>query len=172
MTTCPGCGVTLPVAASAPDPPDDVTSAECWQLYGEVIAYGMAHPAELGRWLQTTTDAYRLQHLSSSTPLITTAFGLNSLYLVFERGFTGLQAREAHGYLANTVDSWPTFELSSPVTYSMTVFDVAMADSPAEHAELVVKWGASVWAQWAPVHDEIAEMTDRQLTGWHPKVKG
>jgi hypothetical protein len=42
-------------------------------LYGEVIAYGLAHPAQHKLWHQTCTDAYRLQHLTPSTKPITTA---------------------------------------------------------------------------------------------------
>jgi hypothetical protein len=137
------------------------------KLYGEVIAYGMAHPARLARWHQTCTDAYRLQHLLPSTKPITTAFALNSLYLVFELGFTGIQSREAHGYLANTVPAWPRF---TPATTAgdVTVFDVAMAATPEEHGDLVLRWGRSVWAAWSHVHAEIAAMTDRQLRGWRP----
>jgi hypothetical protein len=97
----------------------------------------------------------------------TTAFALNSLYLVLERGFTGIQSREAHGYLANTVRAWPRFTPAT-TTGDVTVFDVAMAATPEEHGDLVVRWGRSVWAAWSHVHAEIAAMTDRQLHGWRP----
>jgi hypothetical protein len=50
----------------------------------------------------------------------------------------------------------------------VTVFDVAMAGTPGEHADLVQRWGRSVWAAWSHAHAAIAEMTDRQLGGRHP----
>jgi hypothetical protein len=170
-SVCPGCGLDLPDlepprVGGDPEPAFDA-SPECLDLYGEVIAYGMSHPAQLARWHQTCTDAYRLQHLVPSTKPITTAFALNSLYLVLERGFTGVQSREAHGYLANTVTTWPRFTVA-PTVGDVTVFDVAMAGTPEEHGSLVRRWGRSVWAGWSHVHAEIAEMTDRQLHGWHP----
>jgi hypothetical protein len=40
---------------------------------------------------------------------------LNSLYLVFERGFTGIRARQAHGYPADTVAARPEFERAPSV---------------------------------------------------------
>ncbi|MFC0039359.1 DUF5946 family protein [Actinomadura rayongensis] len=166
MSVCPGCGLDLPGAREGAGSAYRA-SPECLELYGEVIAFGMAHPAELGRWHQTCTDAYRLQHLAPSTKPITTAFALNALYLVFERGFTGVQAREAHGYLADTVAAWPEFE-RAPSVGAVTVFDVAMAGTVAEHADRVQEWGRSVWAAWSHVHADVAAMTDRQLDGWRP----
>jgi Family of unknown function (DUF5946) len=164
---CPGCGLELPRSAALEADSTYHASPECLEVYGEVIAYGFAHPEELGRWHQTSTDAYRLQHLTPSTKPITTAFALNSLYLVLERGFTGIQSREAHGYLANTVTTWPEFTpAATPGT--VTVFDVAMADTLERHADLVQQWARSVWAAWSHTHAEIAEMTDRQLHGWRP----
>jgi hypothetical protein len=143
-------------------------SPECDRLYGEVAGYTHQHAALLGRWHQTCVDAYGAQHIGEQTPPIATAFTLNGLYLVLERGFSGFQAREAHGHLANTVDSWPRFT-PPPEVGEVTVFDVALASSPEEHIELVRRWGRSVWAAWHHVHDQVAEMTDRQLHGWRPR---
>jgi Family of unknown function (DUF5946) len=163
---CPGCGLGLPATGAVPDPAYNA-SPECRSVYDEVVAYGLAHPVRLARWHQTCTDAYRLQHLTPSTKPISTAFALNSLYLVLERGFTGIQAREAHGHLATTVSAWPRF-VPAAAPGGMTVFDVAMAGTPDEHAERVEQWGRAVWAAWSHVHAEVAELTDRQLAGWRP----
>jgi hypothetical protein len=59
-TRCPGCGLELPGSERPGEDPAFNASPECVNLYGEVIAYGMAHPARLARWHQTCTDAYRM----------------------------------------------------------------------------------------------------------------
>lgn len=104
MSTCPGCGIELPGdAAGLPPRVGYLATPECHALMGEVVGYEWANPAALARWHQVTVDAYCAQHTGPNTRPIATAFALNGLYLVLERGFTGLQVREAHGYLAETV---------------------------------------------------------------------
>jgi hypothetical protein len=169
VSRCPGCDIELPTESWTGGDPRFNASAECWRLYGEVTGYAASHPAQLGRWHQTCVDAYGAQHSGDTTRAITTAFALNGLYLVFERGFTGFQVRQAHTHLASTVKAWPQFV--RPVsTGDVNIFDVALASSPEEHIEFVRRWGASVWSAWSHVHDEVAEMTDRQLHGWHPRT--
>jgi hypothetical protein len=168
MIKCPGCGVELPRAGEAPAAAQYNASAECWQVYGEVVSYGALHAVQLGRWHQTCVDAFTAQHVGPKTAPLTVAFALNGLYLVLERGFSGIQVREAHGYLTNTVDSWERRSLPRSVG-SMTAFDVALAADPADHAVLVERWGRSVWDAWAHVHEAVAELTDRQLAGWRPR---
>lgn len=169
MSRCPGCGLDLP---DAPAPPARTggyrASPECVALYGEVVGYEATDPVRLAPWHQTCVDAYGAQHAGPESKPIGVAFALNGLYLVLERGFTGIQAREAHGYLAGTVDSWPSFEPPASAG-EVTVFDVAMAGSGDEHIAAVQRWGRSVWETWRHVHAQIAELTDRQLEGWRPR---
>jgi hypothetical protein len=160
--------VELPDGQWTPDTTGYNASPECESLNGEVAAYTHLHAARLGHWHQTCVDAYGAQHISERTRPITAAFALNGLYLVLERGLSGFQARQAHGFLARTVNSWPHFT-APPTVGQITVFDVALASSPEEHIELVQRWGRSVWSAWHHVHDQVAEMTDRQLNGWHPR---
>ncbi|MFI7610257.1 DUF5946 family protein [Nonomuraea terrae] len=167
MSVCPGCRLELPDERRTSNETRYNASPECLRLSGEVAAFNHAHPARLAIWHQTCVDAYGAQHVSAGTKPIAVAFALNGLYLVFERGFTGLQARNAHGYLANTVPSWPRFTPPDNVG-KVTVFDVTMASSVGEHIDLVQTWGRSVWAAWSHVHNEIATMTDAQLGSWHP----
>jgi hypothetical protein len=171
VIVCPGCGVELPRDSAAPPASQYNASAECWQVYGEIVSYGALHAASLGRWYQVCVDSFGAQHVGENTAAITVAFALNGLYLVFERGFSGLQVREAHGYLANTVDSWDRLPRPGSVG-AMTAFDVALAADPEEHAALVERWGRSVWESWTHVHDVVADLTDRQLAGWTPRTGG
>lgn len=170
MVICPGCGARF-FAGSAVLGGHDAydTSPECWYAYGELASFIAAHPADLAVWQQTAVDSFRLQHLRDSISGIKPAFGLNGLYLVFELGFTGLQARAAHGHLANTVRTWPAYQRPDVVA-GMTVSDVSI-DSVDACAEDMATWGRSVWDAWAHVHDEVAEATDRQLSGWHPPAR-
>lgn len=170
MRTCPGCGLELPGdAVDLPPRVGYLATPECHALMGEIVAYEAANPAQLLRWHQLTVDAYGAQHTGPRTRTITTAFALNGLYLVLERGFSGTHAREAHGYLAETVPEWPRFAPpSGPPAYAVTVLDVALAGSPEEHRDLLMRWGGCAWDAWRHVHAEVAEMTDRQLRGWRP----
>lgn len=167
---CPGCGVSLPPDPAAPPSTTYNASAECWQVYGEIVSYSAQHPVQLGTWHQTCVDAFTAQHVGPHTAALGITFALNGLYLVYERGFSGFQVREAHGYLANTFDEWVRYEPPENVG-AITAFDVALASDPDEHIDLVRRWGQEVWSAWERVHDLIATLTDLQLTGWRPGTR-
>jgi hypothetical protein len=160
---CPGCGVSLPSTGQHAAPPRRRASAECWQRYGEVAGAILANPAVLGRWHQTSVDAYAAQHVAPDTPAITVCFALNGLYLVLERGLAGTAAREAHRRLASTVDrrEWPRFTAPARPG-AVTVLDVNLFGTPQEQARAVERWGRSVWQAWSHVHEQVREMTERQ----------
>ncbi|MEV4417553.1 DUF5946 family protein [Catellatospora sp. NPDC049609] len=166
MEACPGCGVELP-GNGWDGPRHSTASGACWQLYGELGAYVLEHSAVLGRWQQTTVDAYAAQHTGPDTPVVATAFALNGLYLVFERGLTGPQVRAAHSFLAQAGGDWPRFAVPAGVG-PYTVFDVALADGPDGTAAAIAAWGRGVWDAWRPAHAEIAALTDRRLSAWRP----
>ena len=161
---CPGCGVDLPWSGALAEPRGLVASPECYEAYGEVVAFGHRHPAVLGRWHQTCVDAYAAQHVGPETKPLQVCFALNTPYLVLERGYTGLQARAAHGFLANTYGAvdWPCFEPPAR-TGDVTVLDVALTSRPEEQALAVERWGREVWAAWSHVHTEVRELTDLRL---------
>ena len=164
---CPGCGVSLPPDPAAPPSTHLNTSAECRQVYGEIVSYTALNQVQLGVWHEICVDAYRARHIGPETAPLGITFALNGLYLVYERGFTGLQAREAHSYLANQFDEWPRFEPPAKVG-DVTAFEVALASDPDEHIDVLRRWGRSVWDAWEYAHDAVGELTDRQLNGWRP----
>jgi hypothetical protein len=168
-TTCSGCGLVLPETWSAVATRGYDATPQCLELGGEVAAFGMLHPETLGRWHQTCVDAYAAQHVGPRMLPITLCFALNGLFLVIERRWSGIAAREAHAHLANAVPrhSWP--RLKPPGDRgTVTVLDVALAADPEDRAVAIEKWGTSVWEAWSHVHDEVRTMTDRQLKGWRP----
>lgn len=145
MGACPGCRLESPDERHALADARYNASAACFRLSGEVVAFNHAHPERLAVLHQTCVDAYGLQHAGPRSRPIGVAFALNGLYLVLERGFTGLQARDAHAYLARTVPSWPAFTPPAEPG-DVTVCDVALAGSVGEHIERVQEWGRAVWS--------------------------
>jgi hypothetical protein len=160
----------LPETSSPPDIRGYRASPECLELDGEVTAFGMLHPATLGRWHQTCVDAYAAQHVGPLTKPITLAFALNGLFLVVERGWSGIAVREAHGHLARRVprESWPTYPAPQDLGV-VTVLDVALAPTPEDQAVAIETWGASVWEAWRHVHDDVRRLTESQLRRWRPQ---
>lgn len=160
LSRCPGCGVELPIGGRPVVLQGFNASDECQELNGEIAVYAVEHVTEVGDLHELMLNAYRSQHPGEPAPPITTAFGLIGLHLAFDRGLTTTQVRDAHGYLARANKVWPRFEAPGPLG-DVTVFDIAMAGSVAEHRRLIQEWVASVWAAWRPRHDEIVELTNR-----------
>jgi hypothetical protein len=122
-------------------------SGECWSLYGEVTGLQLTRPARLGAVRQLTVDAYAAQHVGPQTPAIGPAFALIGLHLALDRGWEGWQVRDEHQRLARKRREWPRLT-PPPDVGGVTVFDVAMADSDAEHVAVVRRWAEAVWAAW------------------------
>jgi Family of unknown function (DUF5946) len=159
-TVCPGCGVNLPGQPEFTDGRRNA-SPPCWLLYGEVAGYELAHLARLGRLHQLMADTYGAQHAGPWVPRIGTAFSLIGLRLALDEDATGLEVRAAHQYLAQNYREWPAFARPTRSAH-MTVFDVAMAESPDRHEVLLKDWAQEVWAEWAGVRVDVARIiTDR-----------
>ena len=126
------------------------------------MGHEAGHLAELGRFHQLTVDAYGAQHAGAPTPPISTAFALLGLHLALDEGWSGTAVRAAHQALARRHRSWPVFRAPAEPG-SLTIADVAASTSPAEHAERVQAWAASVWEAWRPAHDAIRTWADAVL---------
>ena len=161
MTTCPGCGVDLP-GSDEPWDPRSLASEACHAVYGEVAGYELEHVAELGRWHQLLVDTYAAQHAGPRTPAIGTAFALIGLQLTLEDGLDGLAVREAHQRLARASRTWPRFELPAS-RGALTILDLALADSRADHVERLHAWDTDVWAAWSDSQDAVRELARDRL---------
>jgi len=167
---CPGCGLALPG-------PDERhrglnASAACWALYGEVIGRELAHLGLLGGLHQLTVDAYEAQHAGGRARALSVAFGLVGLHLALEEGATGTEVRDAHAYLGRRHRGWPAFDPPLEPA-AITVFDIAAADSPEEHAELVRRWATAVWETWRPVHGAVRRLVEERLgASWRTSIRG
>jgi hypothetical protein len=87
---------------------------------------------------------------------------LIGLCLAFEHGWTGIEVRDAHKWLADRYREWP--DLARPATpATVTVEDVALAGSPEERAAAVRAWAAAVWGSWRAEHERVAALLDERL---------
>jgi len=175
LTSCPGCGVTLPPNGWTIDPGIGA-SPECWELLGEVQGFEMSHPSLVGRWHQLTVDAYGAQHAGGDPRAIRTAYSLVGLHLALDVGLTGIQVRDAHQRMGRPDPSWPAFERPQAGA-EPTVADVAeagvRAGSVEGHATAVTAWARAVWGSWSERHSAVAELAERVLphVASHPDVR-
>lgn len=136
-------------------------SPECWAVYTEVLAAEYANAVLFGQVHQLTVDAYAVQHAGGVHPDKSVAVHLAGLSLVLEDGKRPTEVPPVLQRLATNVREWPHFEPPA-VAWTVTVFDVAMAGTPAEHAEAVRQWSAAVWAAWAFARESIGRMIRAQ----------
>jgi len=168
VATCPGCDVDLPGSAKPWDP-RSLASEACHAVYGEVAGYELQHVVELGPWHQLLVDTYAAQHAGPRTPRIGTAFALMGLALAIDDGWDGLAVRDAHQRLAAVHRDWPAFE-PPPARGALTIVDLALAASPAEHVERLRAWASEVWGAWAPSHAAVRQLLRDRLD--RPAARG
>ncbi len=152
---CYGCQALVP-DIDGPIHPYIGAAPGCWAIYGEVLAreYGEYRYPAVHR---LTVDAYAAQHpgVLSRQSIQSVAIHLISLFLMIERGFDSDQATEA---IRRTLKQRDRFVWLEPpaLREDMTILDVHRAGNVEEHATLVRKWSAAVWAAWAPHHTAVA----------------
>jgi hypothetical protein len=161
-TKCPGCGLVL---AQAPGPVHAYlgASAECWALYGTVLAREYGEPAYFGVH-QLTADTYAVQH--PGEPERRTIQSL-ALHLITLGMFVEGRAQPADGSKLHKrlVGAGPYEWLEPPSTEGrLTIREVADAHDPVEHEERVMEWARDVWDAWSPHHDFVR--------GWEREALG
>lgn len=155
MRTCPGCGLEMPLSARSYDRKFHA-SAECWSVFEEVLAVEFQDGVLFGQVHQLTVDTYAVQHAGGRHPDKSVCVHLVGLYLMLERGVAPAEVPPLLQLLA-TRASW--LHLDPPETRaSLTVYDVAVAESPQTHALCVREWAAEVWKAWSPHHDAAREL--------------
>lgn len=137
-------------------------SPECWSVFTEVIGAEFQDAVLFGQVHQLTVDAYAVQHAGGTHPDKSVGIHLAGLHLVLERGVAPPRVSPLHQRLADAVEEWPHFT-PPPETRSRTVLEVALADSPEEHAGEVRRWAGEVWEAWSDHHDGVAELVSRHL---------
>jgi Family of unknown function (DUF5946) len=153
----------VPLAADAPADARYNASAECWQLYGELTVYTVAWGYRDGAFIhQLAVDVYGAQHAGEHVRPIGVAFALIGLYLVFERGYSGLQVQQTHTLMARRSKTWPRFAPPDRVG-ALTVWDVLQAEPGAARDGMLRRWGRSVWDAWSPKHARVKTLFARAM---------
>ncbi|MEH3159364.1 MAG: DUF5946 family protein [Sphingomonas taxi] len=159
---CPGCGATLSPHAGATHPYFGA-SPSCWALYGEVLAREYGDPAMMAVH-RFTVDAYAVQHPGIPERRSTQSVWVHlaSLYLTLERGLSHGFARKVIGILANEAEDFVWLDPPADLG-SVTIVDVAAADTPTAHIAAVQAWAGAAWTAWQPHHATIAALSDRTI---------
>jgi hypothetical protein len=157
---CPGCGLRLPADPAAIPSPYDA-SAECWQLYGELVAYTVTR-GDVEFIHQHAVDAYGAQHVGPRGRPIGQAFALAGLYYFCERGYSGRQVQRMHMLLANRRKGWPRFTppADRDAMTAMTVADV-LAAQPGDARDAALRaWARAMWAAWRDEHARVRALVE------------
>ncbi|HSB10513.1 MAG TPA: DUF5946 family protein [Blastocatellia bacterium] len=163
---CPGCGLEMPLSERTYDRKFHA-SAECWSVFEEVLAAEFQDPVLFGQVHQLTVDTYAVQHAGGQHPDKSVCVHLVGLHLVIEQKLAPVEVSPLLQRLVSGT-SWP--HLDPPAERaSLTVCDVALADSSQTHAQRVREWAAEVWRTWRPHHGVARELardvSGRQLGG-------
>jgi len=158
LVLCDGCGSYLPHVGIALPDETHVTSAECFTLYGELLAmtYG---DAELRGSLQLLVDAWNAQHPFENYDRKadqSLALHLMTLFLFFEEGVSPEFGAELHGsMMVNRI----AFDHLPPPSFrgAFTVEDAfEQFGTPAYHTVLR-DWAGEVWSAWAAEYYDVVE---------------
>ncbi|HKB16384.1 MAG TPA: DUF5946 family protein, partial [Planctomycetota bacterium] len=143
-------------------------SPECWSVFTEVLEKEYTNPALFGEVHRLTVDTYAVQHAGGPHPDKSVDVHLVGLHLVLARGFPSAQVHSYMQGLVGAVSTWP--HLPPPGDRGpLTIFDVAAADSPRDHASIVRRWADQVWKAWSPHHEAVGRLAALALS--RPRVK-
>jgi hypothetical protein len=125
-------------------------------VFEQVLATEYQNGAQLGQVHRLTVDTYAVQHAGDRHPDKSVCVHLVGMYLELERGLPPHTVAPRMQQLAARRE-WPHLEPPSGRT-TLTIRDVANADSPAIHAQHVRAWAAEVWQLWSPYHGVAREL--------------
>jgi len=151
---CPGCAARVP-REQGPTHRYLLAAPACWRMYGEVLARRLA--AAVIPPDRYPVDAYAIQHPGVPGPQSSQSVvaHLVSLGLMFERGASPQAATQAMAALiAANKGKFPWLDPPASVG-SLTVVDVAAADTDAELDRLAAQWARAAWDAWSPHHATV-----------------
>lgn len=159
-TTCPGCGLALPVHMG-PTHAYVGASPACWHLFARLSADPFAR-REGTLLRRLVVDAYAAQHpgVPQRRSIQSVAVHLMGLCVLVERGADARQPVPVPGRtpaLRASVFRW----LEPPdFAGALTAADVLEAGPGEEYTASAEAWAASVWAAWAPHHATVRGWLD------------
>jgi hypothetical protein len=153
MTPCSGCGALFP-SIEGPTHRYLESSPGCWAAYGEVLAREYSDPKYMAVH-RLTVDTYSVQHPGRPSPQTTqsVAVHLIGLYATLQ---LQLRPRMVTAAIRRAADHQRFHWLPPPLHLGeFTVADVLPAQSPEQHANVVLRWAASAWAAWSHYHSQV-----------------
>jgi hypothetical protein len=161
-TTCPGCGVVLPLRVGLPSHPYLGASPACWASFGELIAREYEDP-DYFRVHQLTVDTYAVQHPGERErrAVQSVAVHLMTLGMVIEYGLDPRHGPQLHKRMVKAGG----YQWLAPrsMVGRMTVLDVLQATTADEHERFVRAWAEDVWEAWAAHHPTVRLWIERSL---------
>lgn len=159
---CPGCGLEMPADERAVYDGYYNCSPQCWGVYSELLGFEFSNAVVFGAVHQMTVDTYALQHAGGPHPDKSVAVHLAGLHAAFILGIHQTKIPQLLQALAKEVETWPHFPRPD-LTSDITVFDIALAETPMAHIDLVQEWAGSTWECWSDYHAEIAELVSTRM---------
>lgn len=142
-STCPGCGLRMPVSETAFYDGYFNTSPECWMVFTEVVGAEFSRPPLFGRAHQLTVDTYAMQHTGGPHPDKSVTVHLAGLYLVLERGFSPtsvpgyLQLLASAVEICNTALVWESWSLYHPDIANLVTCRLSLEEYGTPHPSFV-----------------------------------
>ena len=154
LRRCVGCGGWFP-DIEGPTHRYMEAAPGCWAAFGEVLAHEYSNPIynEVHR---LTVDAYAVQHPGHPSRQSIQSVGVHliRLCLFFEHGLAAEDANDA--LLAAAQAKHTFFWLEPPESVgSVTVAEVARAQTADERKAAVRAWASSTWDAWSGHHETI-----------------
>lgn len=157
---CPGClGVFKRPQNQQCTHPYIGASADCWELYGKILAKEYQDPAYF-MVHRITVDAYCAQHIGNQSDRRARQSAwvhLIALYLLYENNLSEKGVLEQIRYLTHHKREWSS-QMQRDYPLWQTVQDVADASSPENHAQRVKSWGKSVLDDYQDCLPELEKL--------------
>lgn len=152
---CPGCGARYGPHATVTTHAYVGASPACWAAFGELLARESQDRA-YGRLHRHTVDVYAVQHPGEDDRRQRRSVAIHLIGLChwLEHGLDARRVNVAtRAMLQGSRPDWKW--LAPPSDYAMTVGDVLIAGTGAEHERLVRRWAELTWEAWRPHHDVV-----------------
>jgi predicted protein tyrosine phosphatase len=166
IETCPGClaefSIIEPIAMTHPY---IGASGSCWEMYStHILAKEYTDPAYF-KAHRVTVDTYGAQHIGDQTDRRARQSAWVHLIALYLKVHEQVSTSQVQAFLKKATEvklDWPPLQQRQNPKW-LTIQDVALAESPEAHEELVLKWGKSVCDANKNIHDEIIRLHNKLI---------
>lgn len=154
---CFGCLAEFQKTTDDPVPhPYAGAITECWDVLGSILVKEYSDP-EYFKVHRITVDAYGAQHIGNQEDRRARQSANVHLIALYLKLIQKASTDEVLQFLRKATEikkDWPPL-LQRQNPHWLTVQDIAKAEDPLSHADLVTKWGQSVWATYSDCHESL-----------------